>query len=216
MIPAAFFDMDRTLVRVSTGRLFIRWRFLSGKAGLRDLLRFSSWMMQYTLGVIDPVDVTARALRHLEGIDAEAFELECRQWYRAMVRRYISDEARREVERRRRQGYVLAILSASTPYAAEPLAEDLGIDHVLCTRLVVDNGKFTGRYHHLCYGAGKVEAAERFAEAHQVDLGRSAFYTDSVSDLPMLERVGEPRIVNPDPRLGLVSRRRRWPVERWA
>src|SRR5438046_3088418 len=59
-----------------------------------------------------------------------------------------------------------------------------------------------------------VERADRFASEHDIDLGRSYFYTDSITDLPLLERVGEPRVVNPDPRLGRVAARRGWPVVR--
>src|SRR2546430_2634453 len=64
----------------------------------------------------------------------------------------------------------------------------------------------------VCYGEGKIYWAQRFATAQGVDLGRSYFYTDSITDLPVLERVGEPRIVNPDPRLRRVAARRGWPV----
>ena len=58
--------------------------------------------------------------------------------------------------------------------------------------------------------------ARRWAEPRGVDLGRSAFYTDSVTDLPMLEEVGEPRVINPDPLLSRVARQRGWSVERWT
>ncbi len=64
----------------------------------------------------------------------------------------------------------------------------------------------------ICYGDGKIYWAEQFAEAHGIDLARSYFYTDSVTDLPVLERVGHPRVVNPDPRLRRVAQRRGWPV----
>lgn len=213
--PAALFDMDRTLVSVNTGNLYIKWRYQRREAGLRDVAKFVAWMTQYTLGVIDPVDVTSRALRLLEGVEEHGFREECRRWYEAMVRPHISDNARDAVERHRRRGEVVAILSASTPYATQPLADDLGIEHVLCTQLIVRDGRFTGTYDELCYGQGKVDIAERWASEHGVDLSRSTFYTDSVSDLPMLERVGAPRIVNPDPRLRLHALRRRWPVEKW-
>ena len=85
-----------------------------------------------------------------------------------------------------------------------------------CTDLEERNGYLTGRYvRPVCYGRGKVTLAARFAHAHGADLRHSFFYTDSYSDLPMLLRVGEPRVVNPDLRLGLLARRKGWPVERW-
>lgn len=214
---AAFFDMDRTLVRVNTGNLYLSWRMKRGQAGVRDFLRVSGWMLQYTLGVVDAPRVTTLALRSLAGTEEDAFRAECREWYDAMVRQHVTALAREAVEARRRAGYTLVILSASTPYATAPLADDLGIEHVLCTRLAVHEGRFTGAYEDpLVYGAGKVTVAERWAREHSIDLAASTFYTDSVSDLPMLERVGEPRVINPDPRLRVRALVRGWPVERWT
>lgn len=214
---AAFFDMDRTLVRVNTGKLYLSWRMKRGQAGMRDYLRVSGWMLQYTLGIVDAPRVTALALRGLAGIEEEAFRAECLEWYGAMVREHVTERARATVVARRRAGYVPVILSASSPYAIGPLAEDLGIEHILCTRLEVKAGRFTGGYEDpLVYGAGKVTVAERWASEHQIDLAASSFYTDSVSDLPMLERVGEPRVINPDPRLRMRALMRGWPVEHWT
>jgi phosphoserine phosphatase len=67
----------------------------------------------------------------------------------------------------------------------------------------------------MCYGAGKVHWAEEFARAHDVDLAKSFFYTDSYTDLPMLERVGVARVVNPDTRLKRHAKRVGWHVDEW-
>ena len=86
---------------------------------------------------------------------------------------------------------------------------------MLVTQLVVRDGRFTGEaVRPVCYGAGKIYWAERFAERQDIDLGRSYFYTDSITDLPVLERVGEPRVINPDPLLRRAAVRRGWPVAR--
>lgn len=216
MTRAAFFDMDKTLVRVNTGELYARWRFQRGESGVSDLLRVSWWSLQYTLGLVDADAVSRYAARTLAGREERAFAEECRQWYALMVRPHLTDHARREVERRRREGYALAVLTGSSPYAAGPLAEELGIEHVISSRLCVEGGCFTGEVETpLCYGAGKVTRALEWVALHGVDLASSAFYTDSLSDLPMLERVGEPRIVNPDPRLRALAKSRGWPIEIW-
>jgi putative phosphoserine phosphatase / 1-acylglycerol-3-phosphate O-acyltransferase len=77
----------------------------------------------------------------------------------------------------------------------------------------VRDGRFTGEaVRPVCYGDGKMYWAERFAAAEGLELDQSYFYTDSITDLPVLERVGEPRVVNPDPRLRRLALRRGWPV----
>ena len=215
MTRAAFFDMDRTLVRVNTGNLYARWRFIRREAGLRDMARVARWMALYTFGAIDAEAVSRRALESVAGLDEAEFRAQLADWYLSSVRRHVTRHAREEVARRRAAGDTLVILSASTPYLVGPLAEDLGIEHALCSELEVNEGLLTGRCVDLCYGAHKVRFAERWAEEHGVDLTTSAFYTDSVSDLPMLERVGERRVINPDPRLRVLARRNGWRVETW-
>jgi HAD superfamily hydrolase (TIGR01490 family) len=119
----------------------------------------------------------------------------------------------RRIDEHRARGHLIALLSSTTNYLADPLAEELGIEHLLVTKLIVVDGCFTGEVERpLCYGAGKLHWARRFALEHDVDLAQSFFYTDSVTDVPMLEIVGHPQIVNPDPILRRVARRRGWSI----
>jgi HAD superfamily hydrolase (TIGR01490 family) len=213
---AALFDVDRTLVNVNTARLYVRWQLAKRGAGLREYLALGGVMLQYTFGTLNAERAAASAFEQVRGTSEAALRAECLDWYSRVVRPHISRRGRREVQRRRDEGTLCAILSASTPYLTEPLAEELGIDHVLCTRLTVNEGVFTGSYEApLCYGAGKVAHARAWAVQHGIDLAHSTFYTDSISDLPMLEVVGSPVVVNPDPLLRLTAARRRYPVETW-
>ena len=111
----------------------------------------------------------------------------------------------------------LAIVTGASSYAARPLARRLAIPHVVSSELEVDPaGVFTGRFvPPLAVGAGKVVRALRFAEAHRFALEEATFYTDSYTDLPLLERVAEPVVVNPDPRLRRIAKKRGWRIERW-
>lgn len=216
MKRAALFDVDKTLVSVNTARLYMHWRMGRQGAPLRDYLRVGKTLLQYKLGTLEPEHAARAAFENIVGESEARMRAECRDWYHREVRKHISERARREVARCLEAGVTCAILSASTPYLTEPLAEELGIEHLICTRLEVENGAFTGGWEPpLCYGPGKVTRALAWAETHGVDLSRSTFYTDSISDLPMLERVGSPRIINPDPRLFVVARWRGYPVESW-
>jgi HAD superfamily hydrolase (TIGR01490 family) len=111
----------------------------------------------------------------------------------------------------------VAIVTGATRYAARPLARRLGIDHVIASELEIDaEGCLTGRaIDPLCYGAGKIARTERLAADLGFDLRDATFYSDSFTDLPLLEHVREPIVVNPDPRLGRIAKRRGWRVERW-
>jgi HAD superfamily hydrolase (TIGR01490 family) len=121
------------------------------------------------------------------------------------------------VARHRDAGDLVAIVTGATPYVARPLGRELGIDHVVSSELEVDaRGVFTGKpIDPLCYAEGKVTRAEKLAQEHGFELSKAVFYTDSLTDLPLLERVGEPIAVNPDPRLKRVAKRRGWRIEAW-
>src|SRR5690606_2461512 len=110
-----------------------------------------------------------------------------------------------------------AVVSSATRYQIDPLARDLGIEHVLCTQLEVENGKLTGRViEPPCYGEGKAIAARAFGEPRGIDFSQSYFYTDSEEDLPLLEMVGRPRPTNPSSRLAEIAAKRGWPTTRFT
>ncbi len=214
---AALFDMDRTLVRKETLSLYVRYQRSIGEATRRDLLRVLYWVTQYTMGMIDAPEVATRALRVLEGTPEAAMAARCDDWFRRYVETHVCDLGRRAVEHHRERGDLLAIVTGASPYVAWPLARRLGIDHVVASELEVGpQGLFTGRFvDPLCLGDGKIVRARRLAEAQGFELSAATFYTDSFTDLPLLEVVAEPVIVNPDPRLQRLAKKRGWRIERW-
>ena len=214
---AALFDMDRTLVKKDTAGLYTRYRRDRGEASVRDALRVSWWMLQYTLGVIDAPRVSRQALEYFRGTEERALIESCEGWFREYVVPHIQAAGRAAVERHRAQGDLIAIVTGATKYAADPLARELGISDVVCTELEVDaTGRFTGNpIEPLCYGTGKLERARRLAEERGFVLAEATFYSDSITDLPLLEAVRFPKVVNPDARLRRVARQRGWPIEAW-
>lgn len=212
----AFFDMDRTLLRCSTGERWVRFLRRRGEMSFWKMLQAVSWMTRYKLAIIDMEAVTTLLVAELKGAEVEELTGKCRIFFEEEVVPEVAPRAREAIAFHRGEGHELAILSTATPYVTEPLARLLGIPHVLCTRLVVEDGRFVGEHvRPACYGAGKVYWAERFAGEQGVDLAASWFYTDSYSDLPMLDRVGTRRVVNPDSRLRRHARRVGWPMEDW-
>ena len=217
MPRAALFDMDRTLVRRETASLYVRYQRELGEATWRDAARVAFWVAQYTLGVIDAPDVAARVNRDLAGMHETVMAARCDELFRRYVEVHVCDLGRDAVHRHRARGDVVAIVTGASIYAARPLARRLGIDHVVASELEVGaDGRFTGRaIPPLCYGAGKIERTAHLARDLGFDLAESTFYSDSYTDLPLLEHVAEPVVINPDPRLRRVARRRGWRMERW-
>jgi HAD superfamily hydrolase (TIGR01490 family) len=214
---AALFDMDRTLVRRETASLYVRYQHEIGEATRADLLRTMVWVTQYTLGILDMEKVAERVIATLRGMPETVMAARCDDWFSRYVEPHIADAGRLSVEQHRRAGDLCAIVTGASPYVAWPLARRLHIEHVVSTMFEIDeNLRFTGRsVPPLCLAAGKVTRAERFASAHGFLLEDATFYTDSVSDLPLMERVAVPVAVNPDPRLARIAARRGWRIERW-
>ncbi len=217
MPRAALFDMDRTLVRRETASLYVRYQREIGEATARDTVQVAWWVLQYTVGVIDVTNVAERALQKLRGTHETVLAARCDDWYRRYVEVHVADRAREVVAEHLRVGDTCAIVTGATPYAARPLAGALRIPHVVASELEKDaEGNFTGMpAYPLCYGDGKLERASLLAQRLGFSLRDAVFYTDSVTDLPLLEAVAEPVCVNPDLRLKRLARRRGWRIESW-
>jgi HAD superfamily hydrolase (TIGR01490 family) len=212
----AFFDVDHTLIDLNSGASWLRHAWRTGKVTPRRALQAVGWLLQYRMAILDLEAVSARVARDYTGVVVSELDAEVRAWFYRDIEKHICVEGRVRVADHLARGHVVALLTSGTRFSATPLAELLGVPHVLCTDIEVVDGVMTGK--HLapaCAGPGKVVHAERFAREHAIDLSQSYFYTDSFSDLPMLERVGCPRIVNPDPRLRRRAWARGWEIERW-
>jgi HAD superfamily hydrolase (TIGR01490 family) len=214
--PVALFDMDRTLVRRETASLYVRYQREQGLATWTDSARVAWWVALYTLGLLDAPKVAERAMATLQGLPEAVMSARCDDWVRRDVVRHISDAARLAVRRHQDEGAVTAIVTGASPYAARPVARLLGIDHVVASEFEIEEHLFTGRADQpLCYGEGKIVRTQRLADALGFSLRDAIFYTDSYTDLPLLLAVGEPVVVNPDPRLRREAARRGWKVLRW-
>ncbi len=212
---AALFDMDKTLLDTSSAWLFARYLYRHGHMRHQELARVAWWGILSRLGVLNVQKLVPRLLASAAGDDEQELRRMSDRWFSEDVVRHMTEPGRQRVAEHKEQGHVVAIVSGSTQYAVGPLAAHLGIPgQYVCTHLESRNGRLTGRViPPVCYGPGKVIWAERFAAEHGIDLSASYFYTDSISDLPLLERVTHPVAVNPDPRLGRVARRRGWLIE---
>jgi len=209
-----FFDMDRTLIAGNSGVSFMRYSLRRKKTTRWKVVKsiFDYW--RYRFDLLDMKKAYKDSLRPLAGAREEELEQFCREWFEEVLRDLIYPEARECVQLHMGRGESVAIISNSTTYNVLPLAQCLGVPHVLATQLEVRDGLFTGNYiEPLCFRDGKIFWAERLARRLGVNLGDSTFYTDSITDLPLLERVKYPRVVNPDPRLRALARKRGWPIQ---
>lgn len=212
----AFFDLDRTLIATNSATGWMRRELRLGNINRRDVVRAAGWIGLYQLGFARIESALHDAAATLTGqSEAELRERTLAFWAEE-VAQTIRPGAHPVLERHRSEGARLVLLTSSSSYLGEAAAEALGLDAVLSNRFEVRDGVFTGRLQEpLCFGVGKLTHARAEADTHGVALADCAFYTDSFADLPVLEAVGQPVVVHPDPRLARRARSAGWPVESW-
>jgi HAD superfamily hydrolase (TIGR01490 family) len=213
---AAFFDLDGTLLTVNSARLWLRRERRIGRIDGWQVARAALRLGAYRVGILDMAEALRAALATYAGMEEDGLRAETRVWWREEVRPFVAPGAREVLERHRRSGDRLVLLTSSSRYASEMAREEFGLDDALFQGYEVRAGRLTGApLMPICYGPGKVTVAEEWARRTGVDLAASSFYSDSSTDLPMLERVGRPFAVHPDPRLRFLAARRGWPILDW-
>lgn len=216
MAIGAFFDLDYTLLPFDSAPRWSRELWRSGDIALTDALRTLGWGLQYKLSLLDMGRMMENLTRRFSGFSEDVLVQKTKVFFESSIRPALLKQARDRITWHRLQGHRLVLLTSAIGYWADLVGKELGFDGVHCTRLLVSGGKLQeGFVKPLCYGAGKVDYAECEAAAHHLDLPQSYFYSDSFVDLPMLQRVGRPQVVNPDMRLWWHAKRHRWPIHTW-
>lgn len=209
----AVFDFDGTIIAGYSATVFIREQLRRGDVSPREFLEIVGAMTSFGMGNLGFSGMMAVNAQFMRGIEEETYYEVGEQLYTKQIARRIYPESRSLVDAHLAKGHTVAIISSATPYQVAPAAEDLGIAHVLCTHLEVEDGKFTGGVvKPTCFGQGKVDAAEALAAEVDGDLDQSFFYSDSTDDQLLLERVGKPRALNPSEKLERLSRKNNWPI----
>jgi HAD superfamily hydrolase (TIGR01490 family) len=210
----AFFDMDKTLIAENSGTLYMKYRYARGEVDTWEVMKGLGAYLRYKLGVLDIEAWTKNMMVQFKGQSERALAREANIWFRDMVEETIYPEAERLLAWHREQGHLVAIISGATRFVVKPLALRLGVKHFLYTRLEVEDGRFTGRVvEPVCFEEGKIYWLQQFIEEQGIDLAKSWFYTDSITDMPLLALCGHPVAANPDPLLYRTAVRRRWPVK---
>lgn len=213
----AFFDLDLTLLAANSGKLWVRRELALGQLSKRTALQAAVWLAQYQLG-LGGFALVSKAISTTQGLVESELAARTASFYENQVRGLFRPGGRQALERHRAAGDALVLLTASSHFLSEHVAAELQFDAYLCNRMEVNtSGVLTGRtVGPICYGEGKLLHARAEATKRQVALKDCVFYTDSFSDVPVLEAVGRPVAVNPDPRLKRRAQKRGWQIVDWG
>jgi HAD superfamily hydrolase (TIGR01490 family) len=213
---AAFFDLDKTVIAKSSTLAFGRPFYKGGLVNRRAVLKSSYAQFVYLLQGADE-DSMDRMRDYLKTL--------CAGWSVQQVNDIVAEtlhdlidplvyaEAVALFEDHHAAGRDVVLVSSSGEEVVGPIGDMLGVEEVVATRMVVEDGRYTGEIAFYAYGEGKAVALRELADRHGYDLAACYAYSDSVTDLPMLEAVGHPHAVNPDKGLRRAAVERGWPID---
>jgi HAD superfamily hydrolase (TIGR01490 family) len=214
-MQAAFFDLDKTIISRSSSLALSRPMYRAGMVTRGQLVRGAYAQLVYALVGADE--------KKMDRLKEGMLQL-TKGWDRAEVERLVQDvlieildpfvyqEALDLMALHRKEGRAVFIVSSSPEEVVSPLAGHFGITGVLATRARIEDGRYTGELEFYCYGDAKADAIRAMERDHGLDLEGSYAYSDSITDLPMLEAVGHPVAVNPDRDLRKEADARGWDI----
>ncbi|MDH3310645.1 MAG: HAD-IB family hydrolase [Gammaproteobacteria bacterium] len=210
----AIFDLDNTLLRGDSdyawGRFLVENRIVDGEEYERENERYYK---QYQAGTLDILEFLAFALRPLSQHDRVTLDGWHRQYMHEKILPMIAPAARALVEKHRRQGDTLVIITATNRFVTAPIAREFNIDHLIATEPEERQGRYTGKVDGTpCYREGKVTRLNNWIQQHRQTLKGSWFYSDSHNDLPLLSIVDHPVAVDPDETLRVEAGLRGWEI----
>ncbi|MEO9469016.1 HAD-IB family hydrolase [Parasphingorhabdus sp.] len=212
----ALFDFDGTIIAGYSATAMLWEKIKRREMSAEELVETANVMAQYSMGNMGFSGLMSSASRLMKGVTEESYFEFGEELYEKHIARKVYPESRALIEAHIAKGHTVAIVSSATIYQIEPTARDLNIEHVLCSQYEVENGEFTGEIvRPLCFGEGKVMAAEKLAREKNLDLDKSYFYSDSYDDIELLEHVGKPRPLNPNSKLTAVAKERGWPLQKF-
>lgn len=212
---AAFFDLDKTVIAKSSTLAFSKPFFDQGLLNRRAVLKSSYAQFLFLMSGADH-DQMDRMRSYVTamcaGWDAEQVRAVVTETLHDIVDPLVFAEAAELIADHRLCGRDVVIVSASGEEIVAPIARALGATHAMGTRMVIEDGKYTGEVAFYCYGEAKAAAIRELAALEGYSLEHCHAYSDSIADLPMLQSVGHPSVVNPDRALRKEAAAHEWPV----
>lgn len=212
---AAFFDLDKTLLAKSSTLAYAKPLYQQGLITRSDLLRTAYAQFMYVISGADDQQMDqmrAYMSQLVTGWDVDQVKKIVADALGTVIEPIVYSEALTLFDDHHEAGRDVIVISSSGTEVIEPICELLGADKAIGTQVGIEDGKYTGELIFYAYGQAKADAMRALAEDEGYDLSASFAYSDSITDLPMLEAVGHPVATNPDKELRAIAQQRVWPV----
>lgn len=209
----AFFDLDKTILNDSSGKLYVKYMFRKGKLKWTELFKGVLLNIVHRAGIIDTEKIIKKwALKYTGMPESEIYD-RIREWSDDRLDMHFRESILKEIEYHRINNANIVILSAATSHICKAVKDYLNLDDTICTELEIDNGIFTGKIvGTYCHGREKLKRALEYCIRNDYLLDEAYYYGDSLADIYFLERVGNPVCVSPACGLKRMARKRGWRI----
>jgi HAD superfamily hydrolase (TIGR01490 family) len=213
-VRLALFDLDNTLLHGDSDHAWGDWLCERGILdGVAYKARNDAFYQDYLTGKLDIAAYLNFSLEILGRSEMAQLEAWHREFMDECIEPIILAKGEALLAEHRDAGDKVLIITATNRFVTEPIARRLGVETLLATECEMLEGRYTGRTTDIpCFREGKVTRLNRWLDEHGLDLSDSAFYSDSMNDLPLLEQVTRPVAVDPDPQLRAEAEKRGWPI----
>lgn len=213
-LVAAVFDVDRTLVPVTTTeRIFIRYLFKKRVLGVGAIAKTLFFMLKQ-LPTASPFETIRRQRAYLAGQPYEKMRALARHCFETDIKPRLSRAGLDAIKQHQAQGHTVVLLSGSLDFLLQPLQEYVKADHLIAANMEVKDGKLTGKIvGKYPYGTYKAVLIQHFAAEHGLDFSSSYAYADHHTDHEVLSLFGNPVVINPKEKMQEIARREGWPVK---
>lgn len=213
---AAFFDLDNTLLKINSGKAFIRRAYKNGLLSHGKLIYAYGLALLYKLNLISPLAIIEKLNGWLAETPVDDIELLSNEIVEKDLIPAIRPEIVQEISMHREQGADLVILSSVIASICIQLARYLKMHSVICSEMEVVNQHYNGQpLGRFCFRDEKLARMNRYLHIKEYTCEDSYYYADSIDDLPVLQSVGHPVCVNPDKRLEKIARKNNWVIHSW-
>jgi HAD superfamily hydrolase (TIGR01490 family) len=215
-VRAAFFDLDKTVIARASVVAFggpLRRRGLVNRRTVARAVFGQLLFLWFGADEEKMAKIRQSMLEVSAGWDRDEVRAIVEETLSDVIEPLIYAEAQELISLHRAAGDRIWLVSSAPSEIVEPLASMLGVDGAIASKAEIDElGRYTGKIEFYAQGAGKAAAIRALAESHHLDLDESSAYSDSATDIPMLEAVGHPFAVNPDRALAKVAKERGWEI----
>ena len=211
-VKVAFFDLDDTLTRKDTNTLWLEWRMRRDPRGIPELLVAFHNGYYFRKGRLTDSMMNLYFQARTVGLNAESYRRMSERFFEDRGREHIYPQSLDLIKAHKRRNIRTVIITGQDDFLASPFFRFIEADDLISNKRIISGNKFAGFEKPNCYAEGKIILAGKYLEKINVKLEDCAFYSDSISDLPLLRKVRHPFAVNPDPALAKIADDMKWEI----